>query len=58
MVIDHFSEACRLIPLPKLHTALETAESLCDYVFRFYDDDDAFYIALYCVLLYTQSALQ
>lgn len=26
-VIDRFSKACRLIPLPKLPTALETAES-------------------------------
>ncbi len=34
--IDRFSKACRLIPLPKLPTALETAESLCDHVFRFY----------------------
>ncbi len=32
-VIDRFSKACRLIPLP---TALETAEVLCNYVFRFY----------------------
>ncbi len=35
-VIDRFSKACRLIPLPKLPTALETTESLCDHVFRFY----------------------
>ncbi len=35
-VIDRFSKACRLIPLPKLPTALETAESLCNYVFRLY----------------------
>ncbi len=35
-VIDRFSKACRLIPLPKLPTALETAEALCNYVFRFY----------------------
>ncbi len=35
-VIDRFSKACRLIPLPKLPTALETAEHLCNYVFRFY----------------------
>ncbi len=37
--IDCFSKACRLIPLPKLPklpTALETAEVLCNYVFRFY----------------------
>ncbi|KAL0185426.1 hypothetical protein M9458_021123, partial [Cirrhinus mrigala] len=35
-VIDRFSKSCRLIPLPKLPTALETAETLCNYVFRFY----------------------
>ncbi len=35
-VIDRFSKACRFIPLPKLPTALETAENLCNYVFRFY----------------------
>ncbi len=35
-VIDRFSKACRLIPLPKLPTAFETAEALCNYVFRFY----------------------
>ncbi len=35
-VIDRFSKACRLIPLPKLPTAFETAETLCNYVFRFY----------------------
>ncbi len=35
-VIDHFSKACRMIPLPKLPTALETAESLGNHVFRFY----------------------
>lgn len=34
--IDHFSKACCLIPLPKLPTALETAENLCELVFRFY----------------------
>ncbi len=35
-VIDRFSKACRLIPLPKLPTAFKTPEALCDYVFRFY----------------------
>ncbi|KAL0192406.1 hypothetical protein M9458_010702, partial [Cirrhinus mrigala] len=35
-VIDRFSKGCRLIPLPKLPTAMETAEALCDSVFRFY----------------------
>ncbi len=34
--IDRFSKSCRLIPLPKLPTALETAEHLCNQVFRFY----------------------
>lgn len=29
-VVDRFSNACRLIPLPKLPTALETAEALCN----------------------------
>ncbi len=35
-VIDRFSKACCLIPLPKLPTAFETAEALLDQVFRFY----------------------
>ncbi|KAL0176816.1 hypothetical protein M9458_029146, partial [Cirrhinus mrigala] len=35
-VIDRFSKSCRLIPLPKLPSALKTAETLCEYVFRFY----------------------
>jgi len=35
-IVDRFSKACRLIPLPKLPTALETAEILCNQVFRFY----------------------
>ncbi|KAL0150433.1 hypothetical protein M9458_054260 [Cirrhinus mrigala] len=35
-VIDRFSKSCRLIPLPKLPTAFETAETLCNFVFRFY----------------------
>ncbi len=35
-VVDRFSKACRLIPLPKLPTALETAELLCNQVFRYY----------------------
>ncbi|KAL0159750.1 hypothetical protein M9458_043475, partial [Cirrhinus mrigala] len=35
-VVDRFSKGCRLIPLPKLPTVLETAEALCDTVFRFY----------------------
>ncbi len=35
-VIDRFSKACRLVPLPKLPTAFETAEALLEHVFRFY----------------------
>ncbi|KAL0183468.1 hypothetical protein M9458_022843, partial [Cirrhinus mrigala] len=35
-VIDRFSKACRLIPLPKLPTAFETAEFLMKQVLRFY----------------------
>uniref|UniRef100_A0A3B3DPC6 Gypsy retrotransposon integrase-like protein 1 n=1 Tax=Oryzias melastigma TaxID=30732 RepID=A0A3B3DPC6_ORYME len=35
-VIDRFSKACRLIPLPKLPTAFETAEQLMTHVFRHY----------------------
>ncbi|KAL0163550.1 hypothetical protein M9458_039303 [Cirrhinus mrigala] len=35
-VIDRFSKGCRFIPLAKLPTAMETAELLCNWVFRFY----------------------
>ncbi len=35
-VIDRFSKACRLIPHSKLPTAFDTAEALCNFVFRFY----------------------
>ncbi|KAG1926787.1 retrotransposable element [Pimephales promelas] len=35
-IVDRFSKACRLVPLTKLPTALETAELLCNQVFRFY----------------------
>uniref|UniRef100_A0A3B3BMY4 Gypsy retrotransposon integrase-like protein 1 n=1 Tax=Oryzias melastigma TaxID=30732 RepID=A0A3B3BMY4_ORYME len=35
-VVDRFSKACRLIPLPKLPSAMETAEHLLHHVFRFY----------------------
>lgn len=35
-VIDRFSKVCRLIPLTKLPTAFETAELLCNWVFRLY----------------------
>jgi len=35
-VVDRFSKSCRLIPLPKLPIAMETAETLCNFVFRFY----------------------
>ncbi|KAL0177165.1 hypothetical protein M9458_026059, partial [Cirrhinus mrigala] len=33
-VVDRFSKGCRFIPLPKLPTAMETAEQLCNWVFR------------------------
>ncbi len=39
-VIDRFYKSFRLIPLPKLPTALETAEVLCSNVFRFYELSD------------------
>ncbi len=35
-IVDRFSKACRLIPLPKLPTSFETADLLCNHVFRFY----------------------
>ncbi|KAL0152007.1 hypothetical protein M9458_052725 [Cirrhinus mrigala] len=35
-VVDRFSKSCRLIPLAKLPTALDTAQVLCNNVFRFY----------------------
>ncbi|KAL0195339.1 hypothetical protein M9458_008911, partial [Cirrhinus mrigala] len=35
-VVDRFSKGCRFIPFPKLPTAMETAEALCNSVFRFY----------------------
>ncbi|KAG1928582.1 retrotransposable element [Pimephales promelas] len=35
-IVDRFSKACRLVPLTKLPTAFETAELLCNQVFRFY----------------------
>lgn len=35
-VIDRFSKACRLIAIPKLPTALETAGLISEFVFRFY----------------------
>ncbi|KAI2668864.1 Transposon Tf2-6 polyprotein [Labeo rohita] len=35
-IIDRFSKACRFIPLTKLPTAMETAELLCNWVFRLY----------------------
>ncbi len=35
--VDQFSKACRLIPLKGLPTALETAESLFQHVFRYFD---------------------
>ncbi|KAL0173462.1 hypothetical protein M9458_029430 [Cirrhinus mrigala] len=35
-VVDRFSKGCRFIPLPKLPMAMETAELMCNWVFRFY----------------------
>ncbi|KAL0180319.1 hypothetical protein M9458_025761, partial [Cirrhinus mrigala] len=35
-VVDRFSKGCRFIPFPKLPSAMETAEALCNAVFRFY----------------------
>ncbi len=35
-IVDRFSKACRLLPLPKLPTAFETAELLCNQVFWLY----------------------
>lgn len=35
-IVDLFSKACHLIIFPKFPTAFETAEHLCNYVFRFY----------------------
>lgn len=34
VIVDRFSKACRFIPLPKLPSAPETAEIVCQYVFR------------------------
>ncbi len=34
VVVDQFSKACKLIPLPRLPTAMQTAESLFSHVFR------------------------
>lgn len=35
-IIDRFSKACRLIPLPKLPIAMQTAKLLCNWVFLLY----------------------
>ncbi|KAL0152283.1 hypothetical protein M9458_052006 [Cirrhinus mrigala] len=35
-VVDRFSKGCRFVPLPKIPTTMETAEHLCNWVFRFY----------------------
>ena len=35
-VVDRFSKSCRLIPIAKLPTAMETAELLCEFVFQYY----------------------
>ncbi|KAK3569947.1 hypothetical protein QTP86_007632 [Hemibagrus guttatus] len=36
VIVDRFSKACRLMPLPGPPTALETAEYLFNHVFRYY----------------------
>ncbi|KAK3556652.1 hypothetical protein QTP70_011930 [Hemibagrus guttatus] len=36
VIVDWFSKACRLIPLPRPPTALDTAECLFNHVFRYY----------------------
>uniref|UniRef100_A0A8K9UY14 Gypsy retrotransposon integrase-like protein 1 n=1 Tax=Oncorhynchus mykiss TaxID=8022 RepID=A0A8K9UY14_ONCMY len=36
VVVDRFSKFCRLLPLPGLHTALQTADALFTHVFRHY----------------------
>uniref|UniRef100_A0A6Q2YSJ8 Integrase catalytic domain-containing protein n=1 Tax=Esox lucius TaxID=8010 RepID=A0A6Q2YSJ8_ESOLU len=36
VVVDRFSKSCRLLPLPGLPTALQTAEALFTHVFRHY----------------------
>ncbi|KAK3506468.1 hypothetical protein QTP70_001152 [Hemibagrus guttatus] len=36
VIVDRFSKACRLMPLPRPPTALEMAEYLFNHVFRYY----------------------
>uniref|UniRef100_A0AAY5L8U6 Gypsy retrotransposon integrase-like protein 1 n=1 Tax=Esox lucius TaxID=8010 RepID=A0AAY5L8U6_ESOLU len=36
VVVDRFSKSCRLLPLPDLPTALQTAEALFTHIFRHY----------------------
>ncbi len=36
VVVDRFSKSCRLIPLKRLPTALETAELMFNHVFRYF----------------------
>ncbi len=36
VIVDRFSKFCRLLPLPGLPTALQTAELLFNHVFRYY----------------------
>ncbi|KAK3544947.1 hypothetical protein QTP86_029196, partial [Hemibagrus guttatus] len=36
VIVDRFSKSCRLIPLPRPPTALETAAYLFNHVFRYY----------------------
>ncbi|XP_029303854.1 uncharacterized protein LOC115018779 [Cottoperca gobio] len=42
VIVDCFSKACRVVPLPKLPSALETAEALCQNVFRIVDGGPAY----------------
>ncbi|KAL0158985.1 hypothetical protein M9458_047061, partial [Cirrhinus mrigala] len=48
-VIDRFSKSCRLIPLPK-PSVLETAETLRNYVFRFYGLTEDIWSAFFILL--------
>ncbi|KAK3551029.1 hypothetical protein QTP70_011523 [Hemibagrus guttatus] len=36
VIVDRFSKSCRLLPLPGLPTAFDTAEYLFNHVFRYY----------------------
>ncbi|KAK3520070.1 hypothetical protein QTP70_011988 [Hemibagrus guttatus] len=36
VIVDRFSKSCQLVPLPGQPTALDTAECLFNYIFRYY----------------------